>query len=324
MSERSNTRRDFGDIEKHEARLKLWLPALRDFKNSLGRQLKYFTLPGEKAYDVIRWKREGLIKFDGRGFPDVCYCDSIPDNFLSAKRILGNTVGIMDRFENVIKGKNEDKYKPFWEKFPYDVYNLDFCGTCFEPNQPLLNETFSSIIRLINDHVSKRNSNKFLLFLTIRIDEKRTHKNVISDLKSNLETNREYPDFTNLIDKITGGDIPSFIQQRFCDFILTGLPKAFASKIRPQRQKMSGKIENLYRACYLRSIKKGNYYIGKFVFFIGKEEYNLKITPPWYRNTVIKSLKLENIIRINESQIQNDTKQDLIELENEIKRIEGY
>lgn len=73
MNGRKEVRRDFGDAIKHEARLKLWLPELKALRNSLGRYLKYFTLPGPKAYDVIKWKNEDLIRFDGKGFPDVCF-----------------------------------------------------------------------------------------------------------------------------------------------------------------------------------------------------------------------------------------------------------
>ncbi len=93
MNKRLQTRIDFGEL-KHEARLNLWRPALLYLKNSLGRPLKYFTLPGEKAYDIIRWGNEGLIKYENRGFPDLCFCDYDWNNYRNAKKILGKTAGI--------------------------------------------------------------------------------------------------------------------------------------------------------------------------------------------------------------------------------------
>jgi len=157
--------RDFSDLIKHEARLKLWLPVLKNFRRELGRPLKYFTLPGPKAFDVIRWKMENIIKYDGRGYPEVCFCEINLENFNNAKRILGNTPGILDKFELIIENKENPKYKAFWDLFPYDVYNLDFCGTWFEGDEPY-SETFVSIVKLIDAHVDffirKKKLNKFI------------------------------------------------------------------------------------------------------------------------------------------------------------------
>lgn len=310
--------RDFGDIIKHESRLRLWLPALIKLKNSLGRELKYFTLPGPKAYDVIRWKTEGIVKHDGKGFPDICFCEYEEANFINAKRILGNTRGIKAKFEDVILAPDsKSKYRAFWDLFPYDAYNLDFCGTWFESEEPL-SQTFRSIIELINAHVRK--GSDFLLFLTIRIDKNKTNITVINDLKDNLESNRRVPELLSKIQVICGNDINQFIKRNFNTFILISIPKLIAFKIIPQTKKLSGKIEDGVQAYYSR----GRYYIGKFVFLINKEKTTLRINPPWYTDFVSKCFDLENIVNFGDYRISKHTKDDLIKLKREIKSIEGY
>jgi hypothetical protein len=318
MNRSAEIQQDFGDLVKHEARLKLWLPPLKKLKGNLGRYLKYFTLPGPKAYDVIKWRKAGLIEFDGRGFPDVCFCDMDDNNFANAKRVLGNTRGIKAKFEDIILNPRDPKYKAFWDFFPYDVYNLDFCGTWFEDEEPL-SETFRSIIELVNTHIRKR-GDKFLLFLTIRIDRNKTNTIVINDLKSNLESNRGNPELLPKINIICGNDTDRFIIDYFHKFMLISIPKLIAFKIIPQTKKLSGKIEKMMRAYYCR----GRYYIGKFVFFIRKERTTLKINPDWYKQFVSKCFNSESILKIYRDRISIKTKDDLKNLKETIKKLENY
>jgi len=307
---------DFGDPLKHEARLKLWLPIMRELKNMLGRKLKYFTLPGPKAYDVIKWKKEGLLEFDGRGFPEVCFCEMDPNNYINAKRILGNTGGIKGRFENIIQNRRDPRYKAFWELFPYDVYNLDFCGTWFEDEEPL-SQTFVSIINLINAHVRCRKFNKFIVFLTIRIDKRRTNKQVIDDLKDNLQDNLSQQIFQGIL---SIDDLATFIKNRFHAFMLISIPKLLAFKMIPQTRRLSGRITKLTRGYYPRN----RYHIGKFVLVIDKERTDLRHNPDWYKQIVRESFELTHIIKIARNTIAEETQRDLQALREEIKRIERY
>lgn len=320
MSGRVEVSQDFGDILKHEARLKLWLPVLRELKNSSERYLKYFTLPGPRAYDVIRWQIDGLIQNDGKGFPEVCFCEIDQDNYAKAKLILGNTRGIKASFEDIIrKGPGDQRYKAFWDLFPFDVYNLDFCGTWFEGDEPL-SKTFTSIIKLINYHISIRTSGNFLLFLTIRIDSRRTNSQVIRDLKHNLETNRKITWFSERINSLVGSDINKFITKFFHRFILVSIPKLISSRLIPQTKKFYGKVIDIKRGYYPRD----GYYIGKFVFLIEKDRTTLKTNPPWYTKCVNESLDLTNVLEITKDNVSEDTIEDLNKLKEEIKRIENY
>ena len=322
MNKKREIQDPFGDNIKHEARLRLWLPALRQLKSDLGgRYLKYFTLPGPKAFDVVRWRNEGLIEHSGRRYTNVCFCDNNARNFANATQILSNTPGVHASFEKVIRGRGNHIYSPFWDLFPFDVYNLDFCGTCFEDNEPL-SKTIGSIIELVNAHIRKRGSGKFLLFLTVRIDKSKTDRDVIDELRSNLQSNSQNKNLASVIDGLIRSDIDQFIHNRFCDFMLTSIPKLIASIVIPQKG-VSAKIEDLQRACYPRSSRDGDkYHIGKFVFSIEKEKKTLRRDPPWYQPLVAKSLSLGNVLRINADSIPKGTIDDLHRLKQEIQRIE--
>jgi len=317
--------KDFGDIIKHEARLKLWLPLMVELHKRLGRKLKYFTLPGPKAYDVIRWRMADLIEYDGRGYPGVCFCDEDNVNFINAKRILGNTRGVKDKFENIIKSEKKDTiYKPFWDLFPYDVYNLDFCGTWFEDEEPL-SETFMSIVKLIKKHILHRKFTDFIVFLTIRIDRGKTNNEVIKNLVKNLKDNLKNDNIYKQYKRYTGYELEKmdkFVRDKFNLFMLISLPKTIAFKIiQFATGSWAGKITKFGRACYPRD---GRYHIGKFAFVVSRERTNLINNPEWYETLVKESINLNNTLMIDYRNVSRDTKVDLEKLKMEISKIEDY
>jgi hypothetical protein len=310
---------DFGDIVKHEARLKLWLPALRELRHQLRRPLKYFTLSGPHAYDVILWEQQNLLEYDGRGYPKVRFCEMDAHAYADAKRILGNTVGIQAQFEEIINSSPKTgEFKAFWDLFPYDVYNLDFCGTWFEKEEPV-SDTFDAIINLINRHIGRRNSQQFLLFLTIRIDRNRMNREVISDLKENIRHNSNNTKFADIVSRVTQNDIDGFFMRNFDRFILISIPKLIGFKLLQSTRRRSANIIQLKRALYPR---KG-YKIGKFVFKIGKQPTNYMVCPPWYQKCVETSFKRSDVLHIYKRDIPESTKTDLQNLKSVISRREG-
>lgn len=311
--------RDFTDVLKHEARLKLWLPLLTQLKTQLRRPLRYFTLPGPLALDVERWGLEGLLEFSGRGYPSVCFCDHDVSSFANAKRVLGNTRGVYAQFEDIIMDSPDAAHKPFWDLFPYDAYNLDFCGSWFDGHDPL-SRTFDAIVKLIDKHVRHTKSGPFLLFLTIRIDRARFHPKTFDDLKKNLADNSLHRDFAGIVKNLTGGDISSFADGNFRTFILTSIPKLVAFRSLPRSQRMMPAFLRLERLSYDR---KG-YSIGKFAFIIGKERANYRIYPDWYKALVIKSLNPSSVVTVKENAVGRATRDDLRELEAAVQRRVGY
>jgi len=84
---------DFKGLIKHTARHLLWLPEARSLRTEKNRFLKYFTLPGRWAWDVLFFEQNNIIERGERGYPGVRFCDNNVKSYTDAKRLLGNTIG---------------------------------------------------------------------------------------------------------------------------------------------------------------------------------------------------------------------------------------
>jgi hypothetical protein len=306
--------REFKDLLKHAARYILWLPGARSLRANKNRFLTYFTLPGKWAFDIFFFEMENIIGRRERGFPGVRFCENNLDSWSTAKRLLGNTVGIKGNFEDIVLNDR----KEFWDAFPYDIYNLDFCGTCLPNEQPPFSNTFDSINKIIIQHVS-RGAFPFLLFLTMKAAPDETSEEAKQDLIQNIEHNRNTPQFTGILNNLVPNSA-SFAQQNFADFIILSVPKFIC-----HLADAHCKVEVLHRAKYLRTNRtKGRYYITKFVFrFTQRVRTRLSIISPEYVQNVQDIMRRDNIKIIDETminaQIRNSHK-DLIKYISDINQ----
>lgn len=290
--------RNFKDELKHISRCTLWLPVAIELKKELNRPLRYFTLPGEYAYDIFLLEKNGVIKKEFRGFPDVRFCDYSKRNYSEASKKLGSTVGINDKFEDIVL----NNIPKFWDKFPYDIYNLDFCGTCLPSEDPPFSKTFQAIELIINKH-KLINRFPFVIFLTIKAKRDEANIDAIEDLKSNINENRKNDIFKSLLDnKIP--DVNNFVQNDYVNFILLSIPK-FICYI----SKTHCNIEVLHRAKYNRPVN-GGYDITKFVFKFSKKpnRNSLSIEEDNYNKNVLEIIKMENINEITIKQFTGEIK----------------
>ena len=297
------THADFGDPTKQCARRLLWLPALQSLREEMGRNLRYFTLPGPRALDVLFFQSKGILSHSGRGFADVCFCDKNPQYFAEAKRVLGNTVGILDSFENVVLDRKNLRHRPFWDIFPFDVYNLDFCGTCFPKKQPPFSRTFKAIRLLLNAHASPRNTQKtpFLILLTMRASAELTSRKALSQLKENIETNRRDSALTDLINNAVGPNTEVFATQHYEQFILISVPKFLAYLA----QNAGISVRVIKRGYYPRA--GSTYHMAKFVFRCEYSPASLRICTEEYIETVTQALDRTSIMAINQRVAPCDT-----------------
>lgn len=264
--------------------------------------LKYFTLPGKWALDIFFFEMENIIGKQERGFPGVRFCENNLDSWVTAKRLLGNTIGIKGNFEDIVLNDR----KEFWDAFPYDIYNLDFCGTCLPNEQPPFSKTFESINKIIANHVS-RGSFPFLLFLTMKAEANETSEEAKQDLIQNIEHNRTIPEFTAILNNLVPNST-SFAQNSFADFIVLSVPKVIC-----YLADAHCKVEVLHRAKYPRS--NGRYYITKFVFrFTQGVRKRLSILSPEYVQNVRDIMRLDNITIINKSMMNMQIKNSLRDL----------
>lgn len=305
---------EFGGEIKHAARYRLWLPEALSLKREKGGFLRYFTLPGKWAYDVFFFHNERIIRHAVRGFPDVRFCDNNANYFATAKRLLGNTVGIQANFETVVL---MDK-REFWDGFPYDIYNLDFCGTCFPKDQPPFSETFQAIVKIIEEHVRKK-CFPFVVFLTMKalIDETNAHAR--QELIDNIESNRAQPEFKSAFDQAIP-NTAEFVQRSFCDFILVSIPKLICYLARDHCN-----VEVRQRAKYARTLGSNkSYYIVKFVFrFVGRDRTSLRITNKSYADNVLQVVRMDNTLTIDNSSITGAVRKSLAQIKNHLKEL-GY
>lgn len=288
---------DFSGLIKHAARYALWLPESKSLRQNKNKPLRYFTLPGKWAYDIIFFEKEGIIQKDTRGFPDVRFCDNNPKSYSDAKRLLGNTIGKKENFEKLVL----EDHPEFWDGFPYDIYNLDFCGTCFPDTQPPFSETFQAIEKIISKHASD-NQHPFIIFLTMKALDAETNTQAKEQLIQNIETNRVDTNFTQQINNL----IPNthdFVTQNFVDFIMISVPKIICHLAQNHCD-----IDVKARAKYSRHNQDaGNYYITKFVFkFTRRGDRTLLVRNENYINNVLRILQLSNTITIDHTSITEE------------------
>ncbi len=304
---------DFGGLIKHAARFLLWLPEAKILKQECNRSLRYFTLPGKWAWDIFFLEKEGIVQKDTRGFPDVRFCDNNPKSYSDAKKLLGNTIGKKENFEKLVN----DNQKEFWEGFPYDIYNLDFCGTCFPDSQPPFSETFQAIEKIVNKHVSE-NHFPFVIFLTMKAFEGETNQQAKTELIQNIETNRANVTFTQQVSSVIP-NTQNFVAQNFADFIIISVPKVICHLADSHCD-----LEVKARAKYSRSNDEiGNFFITKFVFkFTRRRQRTLSLPSQNYISNVLDIMRLDNVMLIDNGSITQDIRKSSDELKQYIQQIE--
>jgi hypothetical protein len=277
--------KEFGGKLKHAARCILWLPEAQALKSQKKRFLKYFTLPGKWAWDIFFFECEKIIEKRERGFPDVRFCDNNLESYTTAKKLLGYTIGAKRNFEDLVLNDREE----FWDAFPYDIYNLDFCGTCLPDKQPPFSDTFESINKIIEHHVSNR-AFPFLLFLTMKAAPNETREEAKRDLIQNIEDNSKIPDFADIVNRVVPNPV-DFSQTRFADFIILSVPKVIC-----HLSDAHCKVEVLHRAKYSRH----GFYITKFVFrFERRRRTRLRLYSHEYEHNIKEIMRLDNVKTID-------------------------
>jgi hypothetical protein len=232
LEERKRTehRREYTDSIKQYVRMHGWVPAARERLNKIretGRTyLKYFTLCAGLAIDVWWfYLYEDLIDYDERGFPDVVFCERVPEEYEEIGRGLKRTRGYLASFEELILKRETENSIDFFSQLPFDVYNLDFSGVCFPKKEPPFSSTLESIttlIRVLGEPEYRQQG--FDMFFTFRAQESEENRDAINDLRTNLRENRKYfSEFNTLITQKYGANLENL--NHYHDLLLITLPK---------------------------------------------------------------------------------------------------
>jgi len=221
--------REYTDPEKHFVRKYGWLPVaqylLEKVRNTGREYLRYFTLCAEKALDVHLFWAENLVEFDGRGYPNVAFCECYPEQYELIAARLRRAQGFLAYFEDLVLNQDSPKSMDFYSALPFDVYNLDFTSVCFPRADPPFSRTLEAIVTLIAELARLPEPSQFDMFFTFRANRSEENEDAIRDLRDNIRDNRRaYNWFDNAFSERCA-DMGQLLSRRYHEFLLLSLPK---------------------------------------------------------------------------------------------------
>lgn len=205
-----------------------WIKAAKKRKVALKgkRELRYFSLCSLLALDIKTLSNEGIIQRKPTGYESAFFCEWEDEFVEEIARVVGSNY-YAGSFEDFIEDlyNNKDSYRDKLKEiklFPFDIYNLDFTGSCIPTNQPPYSKTLDSLVKLVGlQHQEKQD---FDLFLTFRAKRREDNKQAISMLKSlldnNCRNNSKAKEKLEALYKST-----SNLLQEYTEFITIAIPK---------------------------------------------------------------------------------------------------
>lgn len=325
------------DPKKHYVRVNGWvavakkrLESIKNKEKTNRKHIRYFTLCGKDAMDILLFKKHNLIFFDGRGYPDVVFCEEEHESFESIRRIL-------KRVRMDFKGSFEDIVfqSSFINLFPFDIFNLDFTRNCFPRREQPFSTTLRSIVKIIEEQANK--ASDFDLFVTFRAEQSRENVEAIKQLKENMEKNfEEYDNIKKeFIQKYNNRNLSWLSDRDYSKFLLLTFPKLIVRFGNENHFNVHCSHKYEYPRIYThrRTGRRLSYKIVKFIFSF---EY---IPPSWsikrrglrrtqilesnYKQEIENSIKIEPTDVLRELRahpfLKEDYNKEVKELVKEIK-----
>jgi hypothetical protein len=247
------------DPIKHYVRMHSWLKYAKRRHEFLQKEtkkstaLRYLTLCGSDAIDIFHLYKNGILYWDGKSFPDVCFCESDPGSFADARSKLGGTTGVQNTFEEMILNSNKAN-----TIFPFDLINLDFSGGCIPKNEPPFSDTLRAI-----EKIYKIQDRSFTLFVTFKADRSQDNAKAIRELEQTLEENiAKHKQFADLYIQNVKHPPDQLSKSDYCEFLARSFPKIVFGFAAPQ--KFKGTLAEVLR--YQRKAHSKKYEIVKFIF----------------------------------------------------------
>lgn len=320
--------------KKHFVRKNGWLEIARARKKAVSNRketdgyVRYFSLCGKEAVDILLFDREGIIRADRRGYPDVCFCDfsaNAPKEFAEIKEALGKTRGFNKRFEDLA---NDTDFEELIQKIPFDIVNLDFCGSCF----PSYDEPDSRTLQAIEKIINLQSNVSFDLFVTFRARRSDNNVEAIDMLRESMNSNiTDFNDIEVTYDKYINKPLDQILNNDYAIFLLLTIPKiilGFSNNFH-----LSGRCLRRYlykRLKYENRRLKFIYKIVKFLFsfdpvqgtngnFLSRSRVGINTTHNYCR--AIKNYLSENPINVDTLlKHRNSFKSQLIDEQKELIR----
>ncbi len=244
------------DVVKHFVRRTAWLPAVVSQAKACKeakRDFKYFTFCAAEAIDVFLFLREGALKRDAKtgSVENTYFCEKDEQDFNTISQLIGpHEQGFLGDFQDMILFEDDtdtegrrysdveqqysgdvrsrlsikERHLRFRCKLPFDVINLDICGTFFPPKDGVLSPMVKSIRKLLEWQTQfaeeDPNFDSFTVFLTTHVETGKVNKDALQELITVVDTNGEtFAGFAKGLEerfgttegkKIAEKDFPSF------------------------------------------------------------------------------------------------------------------
>ena len=256
------------DVVKHFVRRQAWLPAaLAQAKATrrAGREPSYLTFCAANAIDVFLFLKEGLLSRNQE--TDVvlntffCERDEMDFNEIS-QQIGAHEQGFLGDFQDIVLFEDDDetsrvddddtflwhppklrrrlktreRHRRLRRAMPFDVLNLDICGTFFPPRSGVLSPMLQSIRRLLDWQTDSaqqdENFSSFTVFLTAHVECGRVNNAAMQELIRMVAANQEtYTGFSHALSDRFGEIDPNMIAANdFMGFYCLALPKVIVSE----------------------------------------------------------------------------------------------
>ena len=264
----STTRLDWDtDVAKHYVRRQAWLPAAvtqAESSRISGREPKYLTFCAAQAIDVFMLLKEGVLTRDPESgvVLNTYFCEKRPAEFNHISQSVGaHEQGFLGDFAEMIlfeddeetrhrvyddlsqrysvplakKLSTKDRHERFRATMPFDVMNLDICGSFFPPRGGVHSPMLRSIETLLDWQTASAEEDgsfgSFTLFLTAHIESERVNTEAMTQLIAMIERNQAtYAGFAKELHDRFGTDAAGKIATTdFVGFYCVALPKVIVS-----------------------------------------------------------------------------------------------
>lgn len=256
-----------GDVVKHYVRRQAWLPAAisqMEACESANRKPKYLTFCAAEAIDVFLFLMEGILSRDPQTDTvlDTYFCEKNAGDFNAISQLIGpHEQGFLGDFQDMMLFEDDEetvgldlgdasrryssdlrrrlsikeRHKRLRCAVPFDVVNLDVCGTLFPPKAGVLSPMLRSIRTLLDWQTDFANRDpsfdSFTVFLTTHVERGGVNKEALGELIDLIARNgREFPEFGKSLEQRFGTYEPySIVCEDFPSFYCIAVPKEIVS-----------------------------------------------------------------------------------------------
>ena len=273
------------DVIKHYVRHQAWLPAAIEQvaqTRCQGRTPRYFTFCASKAIDVFMFLKEGVLHRDPESdvVVDTYFCEHDNAQFNEISQLIGaHEQGFLGSFQDMIlfedddqtrgrrygdeterhpaslrsRLRTKDRHQRFRDAGPFDLINLDICGTFFPPAGGVQSPMLRSIKTLLDWQtefaIADDRFQSFTVFLTAHVESGRVNESALQELVNMIEGNQAaYSGFSDAIDKRFGtSDARQISLEDFTGFYCVGLPKVIVGSAFDKGWRAEATYSGLYR-----------------------------------------------------------------------------